>query len=296
MSTSKKISQLNTKTSLNDNDKFLIVDSVASDNKSVTALTIKNYVSGSGGGGNTLIFNYSQFVANAGVVYPLGTVIYYRDASGRVTGVHKVADGINTLANLPLRVSEYSIFNDIGVKDCSDFAITIGKNTASRFVKSTHIPPINVANASIVSRRWDFILIDIPIYVYSLSMYIGSYSSPGDVAMGIYSVDPNNYNGSLVAGSGGVINITSVGRKTLDYSPPILLEPGGYYLYISVSSSSFGWMYVNTTLHRGLLISGNYYKEGVILSSYSAPTPTIGPLNSASYAKLLFEIEYLPAI
>lgn len=40
----KKISQLNQKSNLNDNDKFLIVDSNASDNKSVTALTIKNYV------------------------------------------------------------------------------------------------------------------------------------------------------------------------------------------------------------------------------------------------------------
>ncbi len=61
MSTPKKITQLTTKSTLDDNDKFVIVDSVANDNKNVTAQTIKNYV-GSGSSSNILFFNFLQSI------------------------------------------------------------------------------------------------------------------------------------------------------------------------------------------------------------------------------------------
>lgn len=295
MSTSKKISQLNTKTSLNDNDKFLIVDSVSSDNKSVTALTIKNYV-GVVGGGNILIFDYSQFVANAGVVYPIGTVIYYKDTSGKVTGVHKVADGINTLANLPLIIAEYNIFDNIGVKDCPDFAITIGKNTNSRFVLSTRLPIVGMQIVAAVVSRYDIIFIDRPILVYSISKYVSSYTSPGILSIGIYKVDETTKGGTLIPGSDGSINITSVGKKTLNYATALFLDVGAYYLYFSSSTNTFGWLFLNTNLHRGILDNtDNYVREGGDLN-YIYPPDTIGPLTVNNYAKLIFELEYLPAI
>lgn len=62
----KKITQLTQKTTLQDPDKFVIVDSSVGDNKSVTALDIKNYVGVGGGGGDMLKSVYDT--NNDGVV------------------------------------------------------------------------------------------------------------------------------------------------------------------------------------------------------------------------------------
>lgn len=245
---------------------------------------------------NILFFDINQFQANANTIYPAGTIIYYVLPGGVISGVYKLADGISTLSSLKVMVSDYDIFRGLRHADASDYIVDIGRWTTGRYIKSTLLSLVPYTNVTAPSSVWNLILIDIPVYVYSLSINVNSFTSPGVVSLAIYSVDSNTLNGSLVTGSDGSINITSTGRKTLSYSIPVLLQPGGYYLYLSASTNTFSRLCLSSNYYKGIYNnSGNYVRIGTS-AAYAYPPATIGPLSSASGLKVYFEMEYLPAI
>lgn len=341
MSSPKKISQLPTKTTINDNDKFIIVDSVANDNKKVDALTIKNYASGGGsqnlqsvlangnnaGGltienvGNStnanglvnkgyidnlvanrvLIFTYSNFQANANVVYPSGTIIYYKRADGVVTGVYKLADGVNTLANLPhhtsdwrvvnqLRASqvEYSFFTSFNFIDAVN-GIYLASNTIS-FTNSA-----NSTESPII--RGNMMYIPYPVRVYGMGSFVPLYTSAGTLNYAIYQV--NSDMSSTLLDSTPTINVNATGLYLSDFAIPMDIEPGLYFVCYLKQGGQFASTRIGGASVPPAFFAANgtrydYYVLGSssFPSSIAAPTLT-NVTNSPNKYELFLKIKNL---
>ena len=301
MATPKKISELTLKPTINNDDKFVIVDSVAGDNKSVKFSTIASAVGGGGGGGsNILIYDLSQFIANAGVVYPAGTIIRYRNGSGFITGAYKLADGVSALSALQWRTDNRDIYNGIQVvsPDLVSQVVEARSAQLSGRVLTSYINRAgltNATNSNILLPQ--MLLVDYPINITRVTIRIGTFTSAFNAMVGFYVLNNNStYSGTLVSGSVNTINITGTGYWHFNYSPPLFLDAGIYYI-VEWFAPGGGWSYINDSAnHGGLLNSSDVPTMRLNTISWttsgSMPATINSGLVASALAKLLYYITF----
>lgn len=241
-------------------------------------------------GSKVLMFDYSQFQANASVVYPAGTMIYFVKSTGQITGVHKIADGVNTLANLRTYIEDYNVFNGIRAYESPDF-IAIKNSSAGQIYADNKFSGVSYTNSSPVGLiRWYPLLIDKPILLNEVGVSVTSFTSSGVIYVGIYSVDSSTFSGTLITGSNGTINITSTGIMTASYSN-LYLEPNLYYIATAAPSGSgtYNINIQNNNNIRGINISTyTEYNAGSSSFSGSGAPASLGALHTNTAKHVIF--------
>lgn len=297
MATPKKISELTQKTTIDSNDLFVIVDSLDNTNKSVKWITLSN------NNGRTLVFNLSDFQSNGGLVYPIGTKIYYRDTKNRITGVYKLSDGVTPLSNLPVFIDNYEIIR--GLESSKADKITVLGWDGYNYILDTNTFQVSKINQNVANQQLtQLFIVKRPVNVLSLTFNIPTFSSVGEFMQAFYEISPNNYlSNSLVANSVIKTNITSAGRKTVNYSTPLFLDVGAYWYFVWYSGTYNLEFQNGSVVREGLFNNLSYYfvdRLQVVTQSYNGIAPTslsMGLFNSVlSVGKLLVTASVVSAI
>jgi hypothetical protein len=339
----KKITQLTQKTSLDNSDKFVIVDSLVGDNKSVTALTIKNYVGGAAGdmlksvydtnnngivdnaeklGGqlpsfylnrsnhtgtqlvSTIsdlieIWNLSQFQSNSSVVLPLGKRVYLRRSDGVITGVYKLGDGVTQLSNLNWMSDKWRVIGN-WYSDMLDkhWLVSYNESSSQTFLARNIIPDNSVPNASEISMRGNLCWIPYPITLYSIGLFIPSFSTSGTLQFALYRIN-SNFSATKITET-NQITINSAGLKLATFSSSISLEPGLYGVYFIRVGGQFGHGHYSVNAFNGISFLDRTTKITYFFYAFigvtTFPTSLTLALNSASgviYYEFLFDAKYI---
>lgn len=201
------------------------------------------------------IFTYSDFQTNANTIYPEGTMIFYKKQNGVVTGVYKLADGVNKLIDLPILVDRtktkkgriYSM-----IKNLNTVYYDVGNdkyNFTNRWQSGgTNSLTLNDGDMFSVSLNNDF-----PYVLTDITIGILSFTTAGVIQVGIYAWDneSTNYsfsfaNTSLIWNSAD-INVTSVGLVTIPV-PNLLIEHDHIFISLLKKSGTFSSLYFTSGL------------------------------------------------
>ncbi len=251
----------------------------------------------------TLLFTYSQFQANANVVYPKGVRIYYKKATGQVTGVYKLADGVNKLIDLPIHVDRtktkkgriYSIIKNLNILS---YNVANDKYTFTNRWQggTTNSLTLNDGDMFSVSLNNDF-----PYVLTDINIVIASFTTAGVIQVGIYAWDneSTNYslgfvNTSLIWNSAN-INVTSVGVVTIPV-PNLLIEYDHIFISILKKSGRFSSIYFTSGLLPLFSTSNdlaNYYGLATKHTSLSSFPSNLsgGNIGTAAYVMITGSIK-----
>jgi hypothetical protein len=194
----------------------------------------------------TLLFTYSQFQANANVVYPKGVRIYYKKATGQVTGVYKLADGVNKLIDLPIHVDRtktkkgriYSIIKNLNILsyDVANDKYTFTNRWQAGTTNSLTLTDGDMFSVSLNN--------DFPYVLTDINIGIASFETAGVIQVGIYAWDNESTNYSLsfvntsLIWNSADINITSAGVVTIPV-PNLLIEYDHIFISLLKKSGTF---------------------------------------------------------
>lgn len=216
------------------------------------------------------IFTYSDFNTNANTIYPKGTMIFYKKQNGVVTGVYKLADGVNKLIDLPIHVDRtktkkgriYSIIKNLNIVS---YDVANDKYTfTNRWqVGTTNSLTLNNGDMFSVSLNNDF-----PYVLTDINIAISSFTTAGVIQVGIYAWDNESTNYSLgfvntsLIWNSADINVTSAGLVTIPV-PNLLIEYDHVFISLLKKSGTFSSLqFVSGGLLPLFGISndlGNYY-------------------------------------
>lgn len=247
----------------------------------------------------TLLFTYNQFQANANVVYPKGVRIYYKKATGQVTGVYKLGDGVTQLSNLNWMSDKWRVIGN-WYSDMLDkhWLVSYNESASQTFLARNTTSESNVPNVSDTSMRGNLCWIPYPITLYSIGLFIPSFSTAGTLQFALYSID-SNFSATKIVET-NQITINSTGLKLANFPSPIIVEPGLYGVYFIRIGGTYGHGQYSANFFNGIsfLNRTNKFTYFHYLSSgvTTFPTSLTLPLNQASsivYYEFLFDAKYI---
>lgn len=218
-----------------------------------------------GNASNVKIFDLSQFQSNANVVYPAGTLIYYKRGNGQVTGIYKVADGVTTLANLPLNIDDYIIQSDnhTTIKSSDALLDSLKSNyNGSGYNLSLITKKIGKSHSTGTWAGGLFMIlvpIHYPMTISGIGVSVASVSTGGNVNMGIYT--PNATYDVWTAVSGSITPaflIKNAGYNVYTYATPFTLDVGLYGIAIEAIAAVNMMIYVAIGVNNTILPTNVY--------------------------------------
>jgi hypothetical protein len=314
----KKISQLTQKTSVNDADLFVIRDSVSLDNRSVSALDIKSYVGGGGGGlptgtnGDVLIHNGTQWTAdnvviirniswfqtNANNVLRKNTVVFLQEDKN----CYKIGDGVTTLKNL-----KWYIDRNYGDYSVSGYSGIFGRDTLMGKDVTHSIFGLSYAISTITATdelRGSFGFLSEPMTIEQLGIRTFAHNTSGgavQVELAIYQPDYSTKTNTLIVKTN--LSPIIVGINFFPLQSVVTLPSGLYFFtlrYVVPSGSSFQFHIINQFNQIGYVLNNVYTNYSYLLATSQTSTPTTCPFpnisNIGAYYFLIYGQRILPTI
>lgn len=245
-------------------------------------------------GSKVLFFNYSQFQANASVVYPAGTIVYFVKSTGQITGVHKIADGVNQLSNLPVFYDDWEVLPNKRALECTDaFYQSYNYVDIPNKIKlaSNTFGYTNTSNSTETpAMRGNLIFIPFPIKLYGLGSIVPLFTSAGSLSYSLYKIN-DDYTATKVAEIINSNNVTAAGNYLYDLASPVDLEPGVYGIYYIKVGGQFAATRFNGVQNHIYLLINDFAKYDYYVSSASTfPSTLTFPLSSIATSPNKYEI------
>ncbi len=244
------------------------------------------------------IFTYSDFQTNANTIYPKGTMIFYKKQNGVVTGVYKLADGVTQLSNLNWMSDKWRVIGN-WYSDMLDkhWLVSYNESASQTFLARNTTSESNVTNVSETAMRGNLCWIPYPITLYSIGLFIPSFSAAGTLQFALYSIN-SNFSATKIAET-DTITINSTGLKLANFPSPIIVEPGLYGVYFIRVGGTFSHGQYSANFFNGISFLNRtnkftyffYFVNGVT----TFPTSLTLPLNQVTiiYYEFLFDAKYI---